>query len=165
MSRKWLLAAAHALVLLGACGKTPEPAAAPPAAPAPPPSPAPAPPAAPAPAAAPPQVTVTSPAQPPVQALASGKIKSSECCSSERIELDQVSYIDDATAKKFTVLKDEAGQWLAAPLDSRKKMLKLKAYGGISKTWMKFPAPPAESKTVSINMPHLGALDGIAVQR
>lgn len=84
--------------------------------------------------------------------------------SSVRIELNQVSYIDDATAKKVDVLKDEAGEWMAAPL-SGKNHLNFEVSGGITKIWMKFPAPPASSKTISLNIPKIGALDGLEVQR
>jgi len=74
-----------------------------------------------------------------------------------------ISYIDETTAKKYTVLKDEGGQWMAGPID--RDRLWAKACGGKFKMWMKFPAPPAETKSITINMSQLGSLDSIPVQR
>jgi hypothetical protein len=88
---------------------------------------------------------------------------SGESCENEYIPLQDISYIDENTAKKLTVLKDEGGQWMAGPLDDDR--LRAKACGGKSKMWMKFPAPPAETKTITINISQLGSLDSIPVQR
>jgi hypothetical protein len=127
---------------------------------------------------------VAAPAEPKV--LASGKLKdfdwrlskvkvtgailtvefevNSEKGSGAYLPAGQISYIDDATAKKYGVLKDEGGQYMMAPLFGKDELL-MGGTQGISKTWIKFPAPPAGSKTVSLNIPSVGALDGVEVQR
>jgi hypothetical protein len=87
-----------------------------------------------------------------------------KCCFTEFVPIDQVSYIDDASAKKFSPLRDEGGLWMAAPLNLNKE-LEFHIAGGITRVWIKFPAPPAESKTISLNLPKIGALDGLPVQR
>jgi hypothetical protein len=83
--------------------------------------------------------------------------------------IQQVSYIDDATAKRYGVLKDESGQYLASPLGKRDKAIvdlgNFSSSGKRSKVaWFKFPAPPAGTKTVSINIPDVGPYDGISVR-
>jgi hypothetical protein len=87
-----------------------------------------------------------------------------KCCATETVKLEQVSYVDDATAKKFGVLKDDAGAWFAAPVQGGDQVT-FEAGGGVTRTWLKFPAPPATSKTVSLNIPKIGSLDGIELQR
>ena len=175
-----LLLACCVFALLAACSRQPADQA----------KPSPAQAAAPAAAAPAPKIELARPATPPappeVAPLAKGRFKNSEwrltkvrvtrailtvelqidgkCCESESMPLDQTSYIDDASAKKFGVLKDDAGQWMAAPLLSN-SYVTLQANGGVSTVWIKFPAPPAESKTISLNLPKIGALDGMPVQR
>lgn len=82
--------------------------------------------------------------------------------------IQQVSYIDDATAKRYGVLKDESGQYLASPLGKRDKtIVDLGNFSSVEKSkvaWFKFPAPPAGTKTISINIPDVGPYDGISVR-
>ena len=81
--------------------------------------------------------------------------------------LSDVSVVDDATAQRYSPLQDESGKPMAAPLNSvNNKMLKLdikKNSSGV--IWVKFPAPPATSQTVSINIPEVAPFDGVAIQR
>lgn len=85
--------------------------------------------------------------------------------SSQVIQLDEVSVIDDASARQLGVLKDNGGKWLAAPLGSNGKQLLVYSANSPAIVWFKFPAPPAESKTVSINIPGTAPFDGVAVTR
>ena len=80
--------------------------------------------------------------------------------------LDQVAVIDDATAQKIGVLKDGEGQYMASPINSGVKSL-LGFHTGKEPqiVWFKFPAPPATSKTVSINIPDVVPFDGVPVTR
>ncbi|WP_133271525.1 phosphoribosylglycinamide synthetase [Hymenobacter radiodurans] len=81
-------------------------------------------------------------------------------------DIDQINYIDDATSRKYNILKDQQGAWMAMPTNSSGKSLDIAARkAGPSIVTLKFPAPPAESPTISLSVPEVGSFDGIAVQR
>lgn len=83
-----------------------------------------------------------------------------------RAEIDQVSYIDDATSRKYNVLKDQSGLYMALPLDYSKKSVAADARkSGPGIMSFKFPAPPATSSTISLSLPDVGSFDGITIQR
>lgn len=78
--------------------------------------------------------------------------------------INDVSIIDDATSQRYAVLKDEQDKWMAAPLSGgRIGVTTGKAEPAI--IWLKFPAPPATSTTVSLNLPEVSPFDGVPVQR
>ncbi|MEZ0472995.1 hypothetical protein [Luteimonas salinilitoris] len=81
--------------------------------------------------------------------------------------LSDVSVLDDATSQRYSPLQDSSGKPMAAPLNTiNDKMLKLdikKNSNGV--IWLKFPAPPTTSQTVSINIPEVAPFDGVAIQR
>lgn len=81
--------------------------------------------------------------------------------------LDQVSVIDDTTAQRYGVLRDAEQRWQASPVPSNNADVARVAVdeGRPSVAWFKFPAPPATSQTVSINIPQVGPFDGVKVQR
>jgi hypothetical protein len=83
------------------------------------------------------------------------------------LPLSDVSVVDDATSQRYSPLQDNSGKPMAAPLNTQNdKMLKLdikKQSNGV--IWLKFPAPPATSRTVSINIPEVAPFDGVAIQR
>ncbi|MDP1872936.1 hypothetical protein [Phenylobacterium sp.] len=83
------------------------------------------------------------------------------------LDADEVSIIDDATSQRYGVLRDDSNQWMAAPLQSasRDRLSVQLRRGQPGIVWFKFPAPPAGSPTVSINIPNVGPFDGVAVQR
>lgn len=81
-----------------------------------------------------------------------------------RVPISGVSYVDDATSKKYSVLKDSSGVWQAAPID-REDIHFVSKTGSPQVVWFKFPAPPAESQTVSITIPNVGPFNGVRVQR
>jgi len=85
--------------------------------------------------------------------------------ASQIIAVDEVSVIDDASARQLGVLKDNAGKWLAAPLGTSGKQLIFASTRAPVIVWFKFPAPPPESKTVSINIPGAVPFDGVPVTR
>jgi hypothetical protein len=85
------------------------------------------------------------------------------CCS--RAKLDEVSLIDDATSQRITVLKDNAGNWMAGPLDSGGKEVIAGDSGKTTQIWFKFPAPPLTTKTVSITIPGVAPFDAVPVTR
>lgn len=82
----------------------------------------------------------------------------------EYVPLNEVSVIDDATAQQIGVLRDNAGNWLASPLQGKDRV-NINLYSSPAIVWFKFPAPPATTKTVSINIPTVGPFDGVPVTR
>ena len=90
------------------------------------------------------------------------------CSSDERInsasmKIADISVIDDATAQRISVLKDNAGNWLVSRPTGSNMMISCETKPGVF--WAKFPAPPATSKTVSINFPETAPFDGVPVTR
>ncbi|HEX8326289.1 MAG TPA: hypothetical protein VF629_02025 [Hymenobacter sp.] len=81
-------------------------------------------------------------------------------------KLEQVNYVDDATSKKYGILKDQDGSFMATPLFGSTKQLHIRtSKGNPAIATFKFPAPPATSQTISLVVPEVGSFDGIAVQR
>ena len=69
--------------------------------------------------------------------------------------------MDEAGAKKYEVLKDEKGGYIA----SSSEVLTQYVGGGQSMTvWMKFPAPPLEAKTVTLAMPQMPPFENLPIQ-
>ena len=90
------------------------------------------------------------------------------CSSQEKINttafrVDQISIIDDATSQRISILKDNSGDWVASSVSGNAMMVGCEVKPGIF--WAKFPAPPATSKTVSINLPDTAPFDGVPVTR
>lgn len=83
------------------------------------------------------------------------------------LPLSDVSVVDDATSQRYSPLQDASGKPMAAPLNTQNdKKLKLDIQKNSSGViWVKFPAPPATSQTVSINIPEVAPFDGVAIQR
>ncbi|WP_310394712.1 hypothetical protein [Hymenobacter sp.] len=80
--------------------------------------------------------------------------------------LSQVNYIDDATSRKYGVLKDQEGAYMASPMRSDNKELRvLTSKTGPAIVTVKFPAPPPTSQTISLTIPNAGSFNGVAVQR
>ena len=86
-----------------------------------------------------------------------------QCCV--HIPVNQVSVIDDATSQRFSVLKDNAGQAMAAPLESNPASVMPDSFKQPSIVWFKFPAPPVTSATVSITVPGVAPFDAVPVTR
>ena len=66
------------------------------------------------------------------------------------IPVDHVSVIDDATARRYGAVKDQTGQFMAAPLENSVKADRVHAYVSPDKTHtlrVKFPAPPTGAET------------------
>lgn len=80
------------------------------------------------------------------------------------LNADEVSVIDDASSQRLGVLQDNAKQWMAAPLSGDRISLPL-SEGRPGIVWFKFPAPPAGSPTVSVNIPNVSPFDGVPVKR
>ncbi|GAB3830532.1 hypothetical protein [Hymenobacter jeollabukensis] len=81
-------------------------------------------------------------------------------------DIDQVNYIDDATSRKYEVLKDQQGKYMASPLSYNDKQFHADVRKtGVAIVTLKFPAPPATSQTISLSIPEAGSFDAVAVQR
>lgn len=81
-------------------------------------------------------------------------------------DVDQINYVDDATSRKYDVLHDQQGSYMAQPMNRDGKRLDLQVRKeGPSVLTLKFPAPPAASTTVSLNVPEVGSFDAIPLQR
>ena len=91
------------------------------------------------------------------------RCSSPEKINTEAFRVDGISIIDDATSQRISVLKDNAGDWLASSVSGNSMMVGCEVKPGIF--WAKFPAPPATSKTVSVNLPDTAPFDGIPVTR
>lgn len=85
----------------------------------------------------------------------------------EDLPIDQVNVIDDATAQRYSVVQDQAGQPMVSRANTaNNKLLRVEVPSkGTGVVWLKFPAPPATSSTVSISIPQVGAFDGVSIQR
>ena len=97
------------------------------------------------------------------------RCSSPERYNRESIRVAQISVIDDATSQRIGVLKDNEGNAMVSNLvrssspDNDNMMVDCTSKPGVM--WAKFPAPPATSATVSINLPGVAPFDGIPVQR
>jgi hypothetical protein len=86
--------------------------------------------------------------------------------------VERASITDDATSRRYGVLKDQAGQYMASPLsDDNDRAIHFtvkpeKTYpGSYEVAWFKFPAPPPQAQTISINIPKVAPFDKIRIQR
>lgn len=81
------------------------------------------------------------------------------------IPVSEIYYIDDATAKKNGLLKDDSGKYMVSPTNTEGNKL-LPQYIGESNVilTLKFPAPPKGSKTVSITLGKYGSFDNVPIK-
>lgn len=91
------------------------------------------------------------------------RCSSDEKINSQIFDVQKISVIDDATSQRLGVLKDNADAWMASNTTGNFMSTDCEVKPGV--IWAKFPAPPATSKTVSINLPEVGPFDGVAVAR
>ncbi|PIE82959.1 MAG: hypothetical protein CSA09_03985 [Candidatus Contendobacter odensis] len=91
-------------------------------------------------------------------------------------KIEDVHYIDNTESKKYQVLKDEKGAWLAGPIDYSKKFIKNKweryptthiylSEGKKKIVWYKFPAPPENVTKIQINLPEISPFDDVEITR
>ncbi len=87
--------------------------------------------------------------------------------------LNDVYYIDDVEKKKYHVLKDSKGEWIAAPV--ARGSLGFEAgwgaapveipSGGKKAVWFKFPAPADRVQTVNLVIPDVLPFEKLAISR
>ena len=85
--------------------------------------------------------------------------------SDAEIQWRDVALIDTAGGKKYEVLKDEKGTFLASTQQGWSDRWHEWIDGNSSQTvWMKFPAPPPEVKTITLQMPKMPPFDDLTIQ-
>lgn len=81
------------------------------------------------------------------------------------VQYDEVYLMDAAAGKKYAVLQDEKGSYIASLLPGWPK----RWYGKIEPSqaitlWMKFPAPPAEVSNITLQIPSMAPFEDLAIQ-
>lgn len=81
------------------------------------------------------------------------------------IRYEEVYVMDLAAGKKYTTLQDEAGSYIAALRSGWKDRWYDTLKPGQSQLlWMKFPAPPAEVRAVTLQIPGMPPFEDLAIQ-
>jgi hypothetical protein len=81
------------------------------------------------------------------------------------IKYDEVYLMDLAAGKKYEVLKDENGAYIAALRSNWKDRWYESLKPGQAFTlWMKFPAPPADVKSVTLQVPGMAPFEDLPIQ-
>jgi len=81
------------------------------------------------------------------------------------IKYEEAYLMDAAAGKKYSVLKDENGSYIAALRQGWKDRWYDKIPAGQDMVvWMKFPAPPAEVKAITLQLPGVPPFDDLAIQ-
>ncbi len=80
-------------------------------------------------------------------------------------EAANLAYIDDASAQKVGVLQDEAGKYMLSPQNSSGDKLRIEGRSFPETATLKFPAPPASTQSISIDLPGIGSFDGVPITR
>jgi hypothetical protein len=85
--------------------------------------------------------------------------------SEPRIVYDELYVMDLGAGKKYEVLKDEKGNYIAALRSGYHDQWFQKLKPGETYTiWMKFPAPPPDVKTVTLQIPGVPPFEDLAIQ-
>lgn len=84
--------------------------------------------------------------------------------------ISQISVTDEATTKTYSVLKDQSGTYMVYPLgtDQGKQSVTIpvpSAKGKPVSVSFKFPAPPLDTKTISVTIPDVGTYKAIPLSR
>ena len=80
-------------------------------------------------------------------------------------EYAAVYYSDIDNKKKYFVLKDSEGQYIAGPIDNYRSFRHDIQPDGQRIIWVKFPAPPATTETVDVFMPDILPFEEIKITR
>lgn len=91
------------------------------------------------------------------------RCSSDQKINSQSFNVEKISVIDDSTSQRLGVLKDDKADWMASNVSGNFLRTDCEVKPGIF--WVKFPAPPVTSPTVSINLPEVGPFDGVPVTR
>jgi hypothetical protein len=81
------------------------------------------------------------------------------------IHYDEVYLMDAAAGRKYEALKDEKGTYIAALRSGYKdQWYDGMAPGATYTLWIKFPAPPPDVKTVTLQLPGMPPFEDLAIQ-
>jgi hypothetical protein len=85
--------------------------------------------------------------------------------STPDIKYAEVYVLDANAGKKYEVLKDEKGSYIAALRQGWPERWYEEIQPGETRAiWMKFPAPPAEVKTATLQIPNTPPFEDLAIQ-
>lgn len=77
----------------------------------------------------------------------------------------EVYLMDAAGGKKYEVLKDEDGRYIAALRSGNPSRWYKRLSPGASQTiWMKFPAPPEEVRTITLQVPGIPPFEELPIE-
>jgi hypothetical protein len=81
------------------------------------------------------------------------------------VKFDEAYLIDTGAGKKYNVLRDEKGSYIA----SLRSGWNDRWYGDMKAgetylLWMKFPAPPAETKAITLQLPGMAPFEDVNIQ-
>ena len=81
------------------------------------------------------------------------------------LKFDEVYLIDTGAGKKFNVLKDEKGNYIASLRSGwNDRWYETLKPGESYVLWMKFPAPPAETKSITLQIPSMPPFEDLNIQ-
>jgi hypothetical protein len=81
------------------------------------------------------------------------------------VHYDEVYVMDAAAGKKYEILQDEKGSYIAALRSGYSNRWYQKLAPGETYTlWMKFPAPPPETRTVTLQVPGVPPFEDLPIQ-
>ena len=90
----------------------------------------------------------------------------------ESFPLSEVYYIDPVENKKYSVLRDENGKWIANPVNNQGKIGVVGRDWGLGiddgkkkVMWFKFPEPASGGDVVNLVVPNVTPFDGLAISR
>jgi hypothetical protein len=76
--------------------------------------------------------------------------------------MGEVYVLDESGAKKYEVLKDEKGNYIATTIGNFNPIAVGRGESAV--LWAKFPAPPPDVKTVTLHVPGLAPFDDLQIQ-
>jgi hypothetical protein len=82
--------------------------------------------------------------------------------ASQALYFEQTYVMDVGSGKKYEVLKDSDGNWIAANGTSGYARVDIYA-GQTASLWWKFPAPPAETKTITFALPEAEPFEDVPI--
>ncbi len=80
------------------------------------------------------------------------------------LDVDGIHLIDDTASVRYGLLDGVDGEALASSAKGDNLQISVESDAD-TPVWMKFPLPPAGSRTVSITLPRVGTFDGVAIER
>lgn len=81
------------------------------------------------------------------------------------VHYNEVYVMDAAAGKKYEILQDEKGHYIAALRSGwNNRWYEKLAPGATYTLWMKFPAPPPETRTVTLQIPGVPPFEDLPIQ-